>query len=376
LDRRRFFSRALATFLLVGATAVAEKPAKKPAFAGGPPFDLTMPTPHHITMTIDTEPARDVLALITSASPDAASALHRLKSSAAAAAAIRSEDMTPDDFFGKLVAAASGTPNPAFASLASKAPFFGGVLDAMDGEGAAAAAIEGGRIASLLPTTPAVTARLVVVPSLGISGFGEVTAVREGDTIYLVAELARLTADALATPPPRETLLKTLRSCSSEAWRTLFQSAWRKLPAWSDEKTPDVDALLARTVAEGPATLFLVPDEFFPISAVLGDPIARSWARWNRAVDGLLDPKKKESEKRDILAESTRGEFWGRHGAIVGMQITDALLRLVGRDAYLKALQAGPRAVATLYMTAAKGSGLPEFGKAAKKVLETRPPSS
>jgi hypothetical protein len=139
---------------------------------------------------------------------------------------------------------------------------------------------------------------------------------------------------------------------------------------------PDVDALLARTAAEGPATLFLIPDEFFPISAVLGDPIARSWVRWNRAVDGLLDPKKKESEKRDILAESTRGEFWGRHAAIVGAQMTDALLRIAGRDAYLKALEAGPRSVATLYMTAAKGTGLPEFGKPARKVLEARPPQN
>jgi hypothetical protein len=371
LDRRGF-----AALLLVAAAAHAEKPAKKPQLAGGPPFDLTAPTPHRITMTIDTEPARDVLALIAGSAPDAPAALRRLRSSPAAAAAIRSEGTTPDDFFGKLAAAASGTPNSAFASLAPKAPFFRGVLDTMDGEGSVAAAIEGKRIASLLPTTPPVTARLVVVPSLGIAGFSEVTAVPDGGTIYLVVELAHMTADVLAPPPPRETLLKALRASASESWRTLFEATWRKPPVWSDEKVPDVDALLARTAAEGPATLFLIPDEFFPISAVLGDPIARSWVRWNRAVDGLLDPKKKESEKRDILAESTRGEFWGRHAAIVGAQMTDALLRIAGRDAYLKALEAGPRSVATLYMTAAKGTGLPEFGKPARKVLEARPPQN
>lgn len=104
----------------------------------------------------------------------------------------------------------------------------------MDGDGRAAAGIEAGRIASLLPTTPAVAARFVVLPSLRISGFREVTAVREGDTVYLVAEPARLTADALAPPPPRETLLKALRGSSSEAWRTLFE-AWRKSPLWLDE---------------------------------------------------------------------------------------------------------------------------------------------
>ena len=325
-------------------------------------------------MTIDTEPARDVLLLITNGAPDPPAALRRLKASAAAAAAIKSEGTTPDDYYGKLVAAASGAPSSAFTALASRASFFRGALDTMDDEGKVAAAIEAGRIASLLPTTPAVTARLVVVPSLGISGFGEVTAIRDGDTTYLV-ELARLTSDALAPPPPRETLLKALRASSSEAWRSIFEANWRKPPLWSDEKAPDVDALLARTIAEGPATLFLVPDEFFPISAVLGEPIARSFARWNRAVDGLLDPKKKESEKRDILAESNRGEFWGRHAAIVGALITDSLLRLVGRDTYLQALEAGPRSVATLYMTAAKGTGLPEFGKQAKGVLASRPPA-
>jgi hypothetical protein len=362
--------------LFLATAALAEKPVRNQAFAGGPPFDPGTTTPHRITMTIDTQPARDVLLLITNAAPDPPAALHRLKSSPAAIAAMRSEGMSPDDFLGKLVAAASGTPNSVFSSLLPKEPFYRGVLDTMDGEGKFAAGIEAGRIASLLPMTPALTARFVVVPSLGISGFGEVTAVRDGDTIYLVAELARLTADALAPPPPRETLLKALRGASSEAWRTLFEATWRKPPLWSDEKSPDVDALLARTIAEGPATLFLVPDEFFPISAVLGEPIARSFARWNRAVDGLLDPKKKESEKRDILAESNRGEFWGRHAAIVGALITDSLLRLVGRDAYLKALEAGPRSVATLYMTAAKGTGLPELGKPARTVLEKRPPTN
>ena len=73
----------------------------------------------------------------------------------------------------------------------------------------------------------------------------------------------------------------------------------RKAPAWPPEtdKTLDFDTLLARTVAEGPGTLFLVPDEFFPLAPLLEEPIARNFGRWNKAAEVLLEGKLKEDDE-------------------------------------------------------------------------------
>ncbi len=340
--------------------------------ADGPPFDVQAVTPHAITMTIDTSAARDVLALL-SGGPDAPATLRRLKASPTAAAAIRAEGISPEDYFGRLVATVAGTPDPALASYLPRGPFFSSVLDEMDREGPGAVRLGARRIASMLPPSRPVTARVIVIPFLGISGFADVAPLRDGETLYLAAELPRLTGDLQASPPPREVLLRVLREVCSEAWRTLFRQSFRKAPAWREETGADFAALLDRTVAEGPPTLFLIPDEFFPLIPLLDEPITRCFERWGRAAEELSDPKRSESKRRDILTESTHGDFWGQYAPIVGAEITDAILRRAGRELYLRALDAGPRSVVTLYLKLPKGAPLPDLGKAARKALEASP---
>ncbi len=204
-------------------------------------------------------------------------------------------------------------------------------------------------------------ARIVLVPFFAISGFAEIGVVNGGGEMVLAADLPRLVGDVASAPPPREILLKILRSGSAEAWRALFDASVRRPPAWpaGGDKALDFDALLARTVAEGPGTLFLVPDEFFPLSPLLGEPIARDFGRWNRAAELLLDGKLKDAQRQDLFQNAGKGDFWQRYPAIVGAQMTDGLLRLVGREKFLAALAAGPRAVASLYVSAYEGEGLP-----------------
>jgi hypothetical protein len=146
----------------------------------------------------------------------------------------------------------------------------------------------------------------------------------------------------------------------------------KKPPAWplETEKALDFDTLLARSVAEGPATLFLVPDEFFPLSPLLEEPIQRDFGRWNKAAELLLEGKLKEDRRQDLFQTAFKGDFWQRYPAVVGVQMTDGLLRLAGREKFLAALAAGPRAVTTLYVSATKGKGYPEFSKPVKKALE------
>ena len=180
------------------------------------------------------------------------------------------------------------------------------------------------------------------MPFLGVSGFAEVATVRDGDRLVLSADLPRLTGDLASAPMPREVVLKLLRAASAEGWRFLFDAHVRKAPAWPDERAADFDALLARTIAEGPPTLFLIPDDFFPIVPLLEEPIVRAYARWNRAADVLLEGKKKDSERQELFLNAGKGDFWSRYPAIVGVQMTDALLRLAGREKYLSALAGRP----------------------------------
>ena len=339
----------------------------------GPPFDLAAPTPHRLSFTIDTAPARDVLALLGGA-PDAPATLRHLKVSANATAAIRAEDLSPDDFYGRLVSTIAGTPDPLLSTFIAKIPYFTRVLDAIETEGTPAAILESQRIASLLPAGTPVTASFVIVPFLGVSGFAEVSTVRDGDRLVLSADLPRLTGELASAPMPREIVLKLLRAASAEGWRFLFDQHVRKGPAWPDERAADFDALLARTIAEGPPTLFLIPDDFFPIIPLLEEPIVRAYARWNRAADVLLERKKKESERQELFQNAGKGDFWSHYPAIVGAQMTDALLRLAGRERYLAALQAGPRAVVSLYLEVTKGKRLPEPSKSVQKALAAKKP--
>ncbi len=342
------------------------------ASAPGPPFDLAAPTPHRLSFSIDTAPARDVLALLAGA-PDASATLRRLKASANATAAIRAEGLSPDDFYGRLVSTVAGTPDPLLSTFAAKSPYFSRVLDTLETEGPPTASLASRRIASLLPAATPITATIVLVPFFGVSGFAEVAGARDGETLVLAADLPRLTGDLGSAPMPREMLLKMLRAASAEAWRFLFDEHVRIPPAWPDERVANFDTLLARTVAEGPTTLFLIPDDFFPIVPLLEEPILRAYTRWNRAADVLLEGKRKDSERQELLANAAKGDFWNRYPAIVGAQITDALLLSAGHERYLAALEAGPRAVLSLYLGVMKGKHVPELSKAARRALEPKP---
>jgi hypothetical protein len=358
----------MAGLLLGLACLLAARPAG--AFGAGatPPFDFQVETRHRLLMSVDATVARDVLALLGKG-PDAPAALRRLRAHPLLPGVLEAEGGSAETFFGRLVQAAAGTPDALLAQYAGKLDSYRGVLDTFDAEGVQAAALEGRRVASLLPPEPAVTAQMVILPLFGLTGFSEVRTVRRGDgPTVLAVDLPRV-MESLMAPTAREVLLKSLRAAAAEAYRTVFSSSFRAGPGWPDDKGATFEVFLARTVAEGPATLFLFPDEFFPLAPLLEEPIGRAFVRWNRAAEKMLDGDVRENERRELLLESTYGDFWARYTAIVGAQMADALIRSAGRDAYLKALGSGPRAVVGLYLSL-KGKNLPSLSKDVRKALE------
>ena len=193
----------------------------------------------------------------------------------------------------------------------------------------------------------------------------------ERDQLFLLCDLPRILSDARGTTPPREAVLRLLRIGTSEAWRSLFDRSFQKPPAWPADLSSGFDALLAQTVREGAGTLFLFPDEFFPLPDLFAEPIAQAFDRWNRAAERLLDPQTKAAEKQDLLRESAQGDLWSRYSAVVGAQMIEAILRRAGRDAYVRALSEGPRAVVALYVSVAGSGKLPALAKTVRKAVES-----
>lgn len=339
----------------------------------GPPVDVSRPPVHDVTMSVDVGPARDILTLL-GGRPDAPEALKRLRVSRAFQQALSRGGRNPDDVLGRLVSVAAGTPDPLLSGYSSRAATFTKILDALEIDGTPAAMIEARRIAALLPSSTPVTARLRVVPLFGLAGFDDVVAESDGETTWLFADLPRLAPEGVADVVPREVVLSLLRTAAAESWKRLF-APFRVPPAWPAEKDADFDTLLARTVEAGPATMFLFPDEFFPLGTMFEEPIGNSFDRWNAAAEILLDPKTKTDTRRETLAAVTlRGEFWSRHSSVVGVKMTETILQRAGTARFLEALAAGPRAVATLYLEVTGKTKEPALGKAAKRALQVRLP--
>ncbi|MFN7985896.1 MAG: hypothetical protein U0529_00370 [Thermoanaerobaculia bacterium] len=353
---------------LLAAGAAATPPA-------GPPVDVSRPPAHDVTMAVDVGPARDVLALLA-ARPEAPAALRRLRASRAFAVALSRDGRNPEDVLGRLVSVAAGTPDPLLSGYGKRAAVFSAILDAVEVDGTPGAMVEARRISALLPVSPRVTARLRIVPLFSLGGFDDVVAEEDGETTYLFVDLGRLAPAEGAEIVPREIVLSILRSAASASWKRLF-APFRVPPAWPPEKGPDFDAFLSRTVAEGPPTLFLVPDEFFPVGTMFDEPIARSFERWNATAEVLLDPKAKEESRREALAGAATGsEFWSRHASVVGVKIAETILGRAGTAKYVEALAAGPRAVAALYLEVTKKTKDPTFGKPVRKALEAKAPDA
>ena len=79
------------------------------------------------------------------------------------------------------------TPDPLLSGYARRAATFGKVLDAVETEGTSGSLVQARRIAALLPASRPVTARLVLVPLLGLGGFDDVVAEEDGETIETTA---------------------------------------------------------------------------------------------------------------------------------------------------------------------------------------------
>src|SRR5512140_1457889 len=242
-SRRSLLTMADGIITTVLALSVA---AATPIPAGGPPFAPGDQPVHEISMTVDTAPGRDLL-VVLAGGPDAPPALRRLRASRPVLRVIEAAGLSVDQFFGRAVAVAAGTPDRVFSPIQAAPGGVRAILAAFDEDGPAAARTLGRRAALLVPAVPIRKIRVTIVPFFGLSSFREMTAFRDADDLWIIADLSLQWNERGALP--RETVLKVVRGAAAEAWRSLFDGGAGR-SGWDSPRDPFA-TLLRQTVLDG-----------------------------------------------------------------------------------------------------------------------------
>jgi len=142
-----------------------------------------------------------------------------------------------------------------------------------------------------------------------------------------------------------------------------YQRAWhayRELSSTWQKHDPSLGQLepLLRIVAEaGPAALYAVDQNFFPLSLWLKDRMKGSLDELNRVADRLVSTEGDLDQRVALAAEVRRPDFAARVAGPAGAFLADGIIQTLGVEAYRTALAAGPRAFFEAYDRAAQQRG-------------------
>ena len=214
------------------------------------------------------------------------------------------------------------------------------------------------RAAALLPAEPPVSTRLQVYLTFGLAGLADhlVVAAAYG-TEALIVDLARALGDAAGESVENQ-LERVSRLIAGEAFRQAWRTYRAGSPAWSrhDTSLGLVEPLLQVVGEHGPAALFHVDENFFPLSVWLKEPMKRSIAELNRTGERLVEAESELEARVALGAEIRRADFVQRVAAPAGAFLCDGIIQNQGLDAFRAALAAGPRALFVAYDRAQRKS--------------------
>ena len=106
----------------------------------------------------------------------------------------------------------------------------------------------------------------------------------------------------------------------------------------------------------GPAAIFHVDENFFPLSVWLKEPMKKSVAELNRTAERLVESEKELEARVALGAEIRRDDFVQRIAAPAGAFLCDGIIQNLGLDALRAALAAGPKALFVAYDRAQRKS--------------------
>ena len=214
------------------------------------------------------------------------------------------------------------------------------------------------RAAALLPAEPPVTARLQVYLTFGVAGLADhlvVTAPGGGEA--MIVDLARALGDAAGESVENQ-LERVARLIAGEAFREAWRTYRSSSPAWTvhDTSLGLLEPLLQIVGEHGPAALFHVDENFFPLSVWLKEPMKKSVAELNRTAERLVESEQELEARVALGAEIRRDDFVQRIAAPAGAFLCDGIIQNLGLDALREALAAGPKALFVAYDRAQRKS--------------------
>ena len=115
-----------------------------------------------------------------------------------------------------------------------------------------------------------------------------------------------------------------------------------------------IDQLLLLVAEAGPAALFGVDENFFPLSVWLKTPMKRAIDDLNRNSERFAQAKESLEARVELTGELRRPDFARQVAGPAGAFLADAVIQASGLDALRTALQKGPHGLFEAYEKASQ----------------------
>jgi hypothetical protein len=375
----------LAVFLVCGCgsaqAAPAATPTPTPSAASHAPYDSPPVASDTVTIALDLDAARKILALLSAPTfnPDAA---RELESLPAVQAAIRDSKRPPDAFEHDLAAAFEDKTRVTgfdFRKIREDRVRWTELVAMISGREAELTKLTSDRARALLPADRPVSVTMAISLTFGLPGHADHIAVpnADGSNWAVVVDLSRALSDVQSSPPA-EQIKHLSRLMAAEA----YQRAWAEYragsPAWQrrDASLGQLESLMHRVAEAGPVAIYSVDENFFPLAVWLKQSMRDNLDELNRVADRLVSTEGDLDARMGVASEIQKPEFTARVAGPAGAFLADGIIQVLGLDAYRAALASGPRAFFEAYARASerKGSGLVPLGKAIHAQLAAAPP--
>jgi hypothetical protein len=348
-----------AAFLALSC-AGAPPSAPAPGAAARAPYEAPAAGRHSIEIHVDSRAAVEIFAFLSRPGFDA-EGVHALGELPAVRLTVQDSRRTLETFERDLAAAFDEeTKSVVFDlhSIRAARPRWEALLAAVPSREADLARMAAERAAALLPAEPPVSARLQVYLTFGVAGLADhlVVSAPDGDEAMIV-DLARALGDAAGESVENQ-IERVARLIAGEAFRQAWRTYRAASPAWTSHDTSLglLEPLLQIVGEHGPAALFHVDENFFPLSVWWKEPMKRSIAELNRTAERLVESEKELEARVALGAEIRRADFVQRVAAPAGAFLCDGIIQNAGLDAFRAALAAGPKALFVAYDRAQRKS--------------------
>jgi hypothetical protein len=350
----------LAASLTLSCAGSAPPPSTPAAGAPRAPYEAPPAGRHSIEIHVDSRAAVEIFAFLSRPAFDA-ERVHAIGELPAARLTIQDSRRTLETFERDLAAAFEEETKSVvfdFHSIRAARPRWEALLAAVPSREVDLARMAAERAAALLPAEPPVSARLQVYLTFGLAGLADhLVVTAPGGDEAMIVDLARALGDSAGESVENQ-LERVSRLIAGEAFRQAWRTYRAASPAWTrhDTSLGLLEPLLQVVGEHGPAALFHVDENFFPLSVWLKEPMKRSIAELNRTAERLVEAESELEARVALGAEIRRPDFVQRVAAPAGAFLCDGIIQNEGLDAYRAALAAGPKALFVAYDRAQRKS--------------------